>query len=244
MTDNTQSELANNNARSGASQKSQLTPTQDNPCSLCRAFGTPPPCKGHGGSGGGGSEDGGSSDGKSNNKSEYHYGKIASSVSNIDNAPSAVYLPKNEVNSLTMEWREELISSISIIHLDKGLLNIECDNLHGILTIQTKSGLSEENIEVAKQAKQMIKAEFDLFKEELQEKGIAVHHFTTVVKDASLTIKIPHPKYFSEFIKRLTERNLLPSPKNNEKEITLENKNPTRKLLSPFDISKGPLPKG
>src|SRR6185437_439624 len=140
MPDKTQSESAMSGP-SSSSQKIQLTPAQNNPCSLCRAFGVPPPCKGHGGSGGGGDGSSGSSDGENNNnKSENNYDKIAGPALSVESVSSSFYSTNNEVNNLTSAWREQLTSSLSIIHLDKGLLNIECDNVRGTLTFQIKSG--------------------------------------------------------------------------------------------------------
>jgi hypothetical protein len=240
MTDKTQPESTNSNVSSNSSQKTQLSPAESNPCPLCRVYKLPT-CKGHGGGGGGGDSGGGSNDGERNdNQAEKGYNK--SPVAAMENSSRAVYSP-NAVNTLPLDWRQELRSSINIIELDQGLLSIKCDNLRGTLTLQIKSGLSAEEVQVAKQAQQMLKAEFDLFKEELFEKGVAVSHFTAVIKDESLTIQIPHPKYFADFIQRLAAKNLLPLLKNEESKLTVEKTDSARKRLSPFDISKGPMPK-
>src|SRR3990167_1408307 len=62
MPDNKQSAPPQSSgAQENSGQKDPSSAAKNNSCSICRANGVPPPCKGHGGKGGGGSGGGGDS---------------------------------------------------------------------------------------------------------------------------------------------------------------------------------------
>jgi len=145
-----------------------------------------------------------------------------------------------ETNHLIDQWKDALKPQAHAMRFELGSLDIQSDQVSGILIFTAKNGLSKEELESIKKVFNMIKAEFDEFKESLQEKGISTHSFICTLKENELTIKIPNPKYYAEFIQRLAEKNLLPSP-NMHKQDSHDSR---YKTPTPFDISKGPKPKG
>jgi hypothetical protein len=86
---------------------------------------------------------------------------------------------------------------------------------------------------------QLVKTAFENFREKLAERGVPVTNFTATLQDNVLTINIPNPKLFAEFIERLTGNNLLPSP---------QGKNPVAAeeqfIFNPTPLSTRPKPKG
>lgn len=207
------------------------TKQKKNACGVCEALGAPPPCRGHAKTGGGG---GGGSTEESGKTSDSTLGISVGQSQQLELTPA---------NILVKEWNDQLKMNIGSLRFEAGFFKVECDNLHGILTLQINPDLSKEDNKIAQEILQKIKMEFDLFKESLQEKNISVSQLSAIIENGTLTIKIPNPKYFSEFIQRLAEKNLLPSLSHQQDHNNELREKPTRKPLSPFNMTMKPRPK-
>jgi len=216
-----------------------LKAIENNSCGVCRGMGLPLPCKGHarsgGGSGGGKGDDGSNRESKNKN-------------------PGYIPKPKPEfekIEYIAKDWDLLLTLSERIIDFKAGLLAIESDMLRGILTFRGKAGLSKEELEILREYLNTIKTEFDAFKIMLAERGMSVKDFTAVIKDDVLTINIPNPKLYADFIFELTNKNLLPSPHAekqaaNRQFITEQNSVlvDSKNVFNPTPFETRPKPKG
>lgn len=230
MPDKTQQE-SHNNSTNKSKTDSRMDP-KNNPCSLCRAYALPPPCKGHGGkgsSGGSGSGDN-SQSGNSDKASTNDYAKgsleTVSHAINSDNdaanTNATIYVGENTVslqNSVdpNLLFNTEIISEL----LSKKLLFIDSNNELGILSIKCNPEL------LSKDQKNELKKFIDVLLNELEafkkEKGITAN-CSTIDKDAagniiSLRITLPTPAVYDAFIKRLVNTNLLPAQIQQKQEI-------------------------
>jgi hypothetical protein len=210
---------------------------ENNPCGLCRAMGYPI-CKGHGGGSGGGGDSG-----ETKNKDVAYAAKqVASTLSPVTIAAI------REFDKAKTIWMQSQLSTDKTINYEAGLFSIESDRLRGNLTFRVNSGLSKAEIEIARKFLNVVKAEFDKFKDQLTEQGVSTKDFSAVIKDNELAIHIPNQKYYDAFIKHLENKNLLPTPnpeKQEKKELASESIKQEKNRPSPFDdILKGPKPKG
>lgn len=207
---------------------------ENNICGVCRVMGYPPPCKGHGGTGGGG---------HGNRTGNVEFKECRDIVAAAPSHINTKLIPT--IDSIQHDWKQLLKLRAGEVAFELGLLSIESDILRGLLTFRKKSLLSEEEMKLLKDFLNIIKLEFISFKNKLNEDGISTKNFALLLKDDSLTIRIPDPRYYDAFILQLTNKNLLPSPKTAQKNEVEMNAVEAKKNsnLSPFDIHKGPRPK-
>ena len=174
-------------------------PQANNPCGLCRAFGLPPPCRGHGGAGEG---DSGSA--------EENKHKDEKQLSDTTTAPQTGDTKLSKTDHY--DAAQLMLSSSGAIHLAAGLLSIEAIKLpHGILIFRGKAELTTEEKQTLREFINAVKTTFDEFKQKLEEEGVSTKQFTADIKNDELTIKINNPKYYNEFIQLLNKKNLLPN---------------------------------
>jgi hypothetical protein len=194
---------------------------EKNICKICSSMSIPPPCKGHIKGGGGDGNQEKSTDKKSDNDAP----KTSPSFKKIEH--------------IANDWELLLKLSDSIIDFKTKLLAIECDRLRGSLKIGGNTGLSKEEQEMLRGYLELVKAAFEDFREKLIERGVAVTNFTATLQDNVLTINMPNPKLFAEFIERLTGNNLLPSPQGKHPVAAEE-----PYMFHPTPLSTRPKPKG
>lgn len=196
----------------------QKSAVEENMCSLCRAVGNPPPCKGHGGGGGGGGSSGSSS---KDNK-------------NLMNIPTtSKTLPVN--NQVAFDWLELLKPRAGNIQFESGLLQISSDNLHGILILLKLRDMIEKDIKASNLLFDKIESEFGKFKKNLEKEGISTDGFKVERKENGLMIKISQPNYYEAYILQLVNKNLLCSPKASNKNLADDlDKDIKKKFLNPF----------
>ena len=192
-----------------------------NPCSLCRKSRRAKCTCGPGGGGG----SGGSSDEKTNTA------KVTESTSSTKMNPAQLS-EQNDVKSTL---------NVSNAPNKQELLSIKNDSEPGILTILANYILAKN----PQEALQAIFGEFEAFKLKLKEKGEVVDNFTAERTNNSLTMRIPNPKFYDDFIQQLILKNLIPSQSNSQtntdKNKASENK---RSAFNPTPLSMRPKPKG
>lgn len=172
-------------------QKDSVTFAFDkNPCSLCRVM-LFLICKGHGASSGGGGASGGGDTTKTQTESS---GQMPSAPETTDPM------------QLNPFW-DAALQSTKLIKFDVGFLSIECDPKKGILTIESKLGLSKSDFAMVREFLNEVKNSFTRFKE-------TTKNLNGQIKDNgySITISIPDRNHFKAFIKHLEKENLLPTP--------------------------------
>lgn len=210
---------------------------ENNACSLCRAMGYPI-CRGHGGNEGGGGS-GGDSSGSKNEGVKHTLDKVTGISAPIIDV-------MNELDKAKSILVSQLLSDKKIDYA-AGLLTVHSDRLRGDLIFKIQPGLSKSEIQTSLEFLKAVKAEFEEFKNELNDRRISTKNFNAVLKDNELAIHIPVPTYYDAFIMRLENKNLLPIPRpgqQKKKEVTNESYKQERKSpLSPLgDILKGPKP--
>lgn len=206
---------------------------ENNPCSLCRAFGLPI-CNGHAPAAGGGSP-GGSS--HSNANDSQNKSSKSNNVSSQSHVASTV---------TGKDWSRVLTQHNVSFNFEKlnALLTID-NHQDGKLTLRPRPGLSKEEIELLKEFLSTVQLEFTTFKNQLAAQGLSVKNFTATLKDNTLIIHIPDTKHYNDFISQLLKKVFTApiSPKElKQTEEIVDKRN--RSLPNPFNISKGPKPKG
>lgn len=217
---------------------------ENNPCSICRSLGLPF-CRGHGGGSGGGGSDSASDDKKvDDNKHQLLAPKNPANVTNIEQLllhSGLWHLPEDE--DFVFEFKD----SLALVNMT---LNMEL----GLLMLQGKRELSNEEQNALDELYDTIAQEFNLFKNSIKDPQVPLEAMTLAREGNSLTIKIPSPKYYDLFVQQLMEKNLLPGkapvlqhqnqsvkhPEKSEaaKESVMEEYKSS--LPNPFDISRGP----
>lgn len=220
-------------------------------CSTCGKYTdkkTSPQCYGHGGGGSEGPGAGGDSAGseyKKDLKIDVAAQKSDLAALKISKSASSDK-PVGKIMQQTLTPKEMMLAIITDL-LTKKLLTIE-DN-KGLCTLTIKCDpklLSEEQRNAVKEFVKEIKKELEDFKHKngMPDKDCFVKEERD--KDGnvlSLTINIPNPKLYAEFINHLESKNLLPiqNVAQDRNEIT----NAAPKQSSPFNaIKEGPKPKG
>jgi hypothetical protein len=209
---------------------------QNNPCSSCRALGLPI-CRGHGG-GGGSSE---------NDKKD-----VTSAA--LKNTPT-----KSVVHSLSMQLEESMLWQESseedllfVCQNALALVTIKINLAEGTLTFEAPENLSEKEKDDLNALYDALINTLNEFKQELAKQGITLD--AEYKKEGNnLSIKIPEPKYFDAFVKKLMAKELIPTravewnqvteaKKQPMVAVTLADVQPDYKAPTPFDTS-GPKPK-
>lgn len=202
------------------------TAIDNNPCGSCRAMGLPS-CKGHGASGGGDSE----SDEAKKKETTYSSNQI------VNTRVQASLTSTTELDKAKAMWVQSQLLSNDTNKYEVGLLSIVSDRLRGNLTITIKSGLSKVEEEIARKYLETIKTEFSEFKDQLADKG---KNFTATLVGNQLSIHIPNPKYYGQFIEYLSRKNLLPIPdpeREENKEALRSNKEGKQSVFNPTPFS-------
>lgn len=208
---------------------------QNNPCGMCRAKRLPT-CICKRGSGGSGDVEEESTE-KDN------------AIQATAHAPTLEHLKTIFLTSPV--WQPVPNADDSYTYNDpQGLFTIKLDLCAGTLELTKRPGLSKEELQQLEKFLDVIENEFHAFKAELQAKGINTQAFQCHHENGSLTIKIPHPKYFDAFIQQLVDNQLLTtntmnkahSSEGNDSKPQDDNRNQTSSSTAPnpFDISKGP----
>lgn len=216
---------------------------ENNPCNICRSLGLPF-CRGHGG----GSGEGGSDS--------------ASDVK-LDGNDHQLLAPKNPANVPSID---QLLLHCGLWHLPEdadfvfefkdplALVNMTLNMELGLLVLQGKRELGNEEQNALDELFDTIGQEFNLFKNSIKNPQFPLETMTLAREGNSLTIKIPSPKYYDLFVQQLMDKNLLPSnvpvlqhqnqsvkhPQKSEaaKDSVMEEYKSS--LPNPFDISRGP----
>lgn len=224
------------------SNRSPKNDSGKNPCSICRASGNPPPCKGHGR---------GSSSGGDSSKDNATKSSNIPQDSALNRIGDAILTQHSELNSIVL-FDRDVISEL----LSKQLLAIDNNREIGILSIKCNPLLlSEDQKKELKKFVDVLIAELDTFK---NENGISVN-CAVVEKDnrgnlLTLRITLPTPKAYDKFINQLSSKKLLPTPSplamnsatdsghavRSENEEAMQTE---KKYKSPFSID-GPKPNG
>lgn len=171
-----------------------------NPCGICRANNIPPPCRGHASSGSGGGSDGGKDDGaKNENTLKYSIPE--------SNKWASYLLQQNDIWSRVPDAEDMTLKCDN----SESLLSIKLDGDKGIIQINGKMGLSDDE---KKDLYLLFKAIMDEFKQFKKQYGITDNHFSATPKDDNLTITIPNTKMFDLFVQQLMKANLIPTPNN------------------------------
>lgn len=199
-------------------------------CGPCRAMGNRGQCPGHAGGSGGASGGGGQeSSGSNENQNSYSHTNHSNVSHNFINDELMNNLLENEF----LENRT--------INYEAGMLTIESNRLLGNLIFRTNPGVDQYDHNACQELFKLIQHQFNEFKSMLNENRVSITNFTATLKDNQLSIHIPNPEYFDKFVKLLAQANLLSLP--SEKQ-SLTNERSSYSLPNPFDISKGPRPKG
>ena len=243
-TDDKKQQLENERTREAAADKAKPR------CSTCGKYTdkkTSPQCFGHGGGGGSG---GGEGSGDSKEKNDLKSDVAAKRMNMPDDLQTIKSLTQSKPVGVSMQPaltpKEKMLAVITDL-LAKKLLTI-VDN-RGLCTLTIKCDpklLSGEQRNAVKEFVKAIMKELDDFKNKhgMTDKDC----FVKTEKDnegniLSLTINIPNPKLYAEFINHLESKNLLPiqNMAQDKKEIV----GATHKQPSPFNaIKEGPKPKG
>lgn len=117
--------------------------------------------------------------------------------------------------------RSRIRISNNKINYETGFISVESDRLRENLILRIKPTLFKAEEELAYKFLDVVKTEFDEFKNQLTEQGVATKNFTAILKNNELSIHILNPKYYGAFIKHLESKNLLPIP-NPEREVNLD----------------------
>lgn len=224
----------------------------NNVCGFCRVNRLPPPCPGHVlpdecGSGFG-------DDAPIQAAPDYSYVPPQKKPAIPDEEP----IRTGSKLDLLKEWELLLNLYAGIFELQLGMLFISCDRLYGNLVMRPRPGLSGEDLALLKKFLELIKLEFNEFKEKLKEDHIPTKSFVTVIRENELLITIPNPKYFDAFMMLLARKNLLPLPHSAEQQKQhvyhpvadrepekAADREPGKAFPTPFDdMLKGPRPKG
>lgn len=218
MPDNKQSAPDNSSkAEEKSAQKDPGSAAKFNSCKTCRAFGTLPPCKGHGGKGGGGSSGGGSGEkaGKSEGQTPANIpgqlikpvGQMVANVT-IQAMDSKKPIQQDQLNKKT--FNQEIISDL----LSKKMLLIDNNRDSGILTIKLQCNpnlLSEGQKEELNEFIYTILEELDELKKDKSIPSNCVKIETDNDDNfLSLRIALPTPELYKAFIEKLASKNLLP----------------------------------
>lgn len=169
----------------------------NNPCGICRAFGLPT-CRGHSGGGGGGGESGGSNDDDDKSKTDELGDKLtADALKDI--------LIQSEGWSLIKdtEYNFEFSGLNSLISIT---LKMEV----GTFNFRGKNDVTEDEQKDVDELYDAIKKELELFKAELAEKNLPINAIKLSQVGNNLTITIPSPKQYDQFIQRVMDKNILP----------------------------------
>ncbi|MHA3319194.1 hypothetical protein [Legionella pneumophila] len=216
---------------------------ENNPCSICRSLGLPF-CRGHGGGSGGGGSDSASDDKADDNDHQLLASKNPANVTNIEQLllhSGLWHLPEDE--DFVFEFKDPL-----------ALVNMTLNMELGLLVLQGKRELGNEEQNALDELYETIAQEFNLFKNSIKDPQVPLETMTLAREGNSLTIKIPSPKYYDLFVQQLMEKNLLPGkapvlqhqnqsvkhPEKSEaaKDSVMEEYKSS--LPNPFDISRGP----
>lgn len=190
-----------------------------NPCNRCSARGFPNcRCAGSGDSGGG-----------SESKDKYKETTHASNQTSSTTTQIEMAVLK-KFDEAKINWVGLLLSNDKPINYEAGLFSIESDKLNGKLSFHIQPDLSPQEKEIARGVLKEIITAFKEFKDQLIEKGISLYNFSAELTDKGLTIQIPNPQHYKDFIKHLDNKNLLPIP-NPERQANKESEksafNPT-----------------
>lgn len=211
-------------------KQEELDAIAKNPCKLCSMKGRKIcGCGGGGGGPGGGSEaDSGDDEAEDNtldasggrdkipeSDDEYYIDMELDSFSSTDELESEDE-EKEAEEELTPEELSALLEEIS------GLVKIERDDESGILKIASVRPFSSSEAQRILQYINLIEAEFESFKEELQAAGENLSGYTATRTENSLIIRIPSKNY-DRFIDRLNSKHLLDFSGKAAKENTADN---------------------
>lgn len=230
-------------------KKEELDGVTKNPCKLCSMRGRKV-CGCGGGSGGGSGGDAASGDDEDDKKELDSIGELDETAKIDDKnyfdmelvASSALEPGKLEFedelepeDKLTDQELSALLEELS------GLLRIERDDDSGILKIASVRPFSSPEAQRILQYIKLIEAEFEAFKEELQESGENLSGYTATRTENSLIIRIPSKNY-DLFMARLENKHLLDFSGKAAKENTMEI--PEQKEGHRFSpLSTRPVPK-
>lgn len=162
---------------------------ENNPCSICRSLGLPF-CRGHGGGSGGGGSDSASDDKVDNNDHQLLAPKNPANVTNIDQLllhSGLWHLPEDE--DFVFEFKDPL-----------ALVNMTLNMELGLLVLQGKRELGNEEQNALDELYDTIAQEFNLFKNSIKDPQVPLEAMTLAREGNSLTIKIPSPKYYDLFV--------------------------------------------
>ncbi|MFC3907522.1 hypothetical protein ACFORL_00330 [Legionella dresdenensis] len=168
-----------------------------NSCNQCRALGLAV-CKGHAGGGGKGGSQGEGKESAPAQASSANEEAFSSDNLNELFAQSMLWMPVDEEGG-GFKYKNPLAAFTIILDLDKGLLQFK-----GLQPLTA----GQEALMKALYAS--IETEFTEFKQELEEQGVNIDQMLLTREGYNLTIKIPYPKYYDSFIRRLIEKNYLP----------------------------------
>lgn len=168
--------------------------SKENTCSLCREMGAAPPCKGHGKGAGSGSN---------TEESSYEIGGMDTMPSM--NSSHAHLKNLSIILELSPPFRVSLFENFKII------LQLENDMENGVLIFQCTPMLAHAQQRIVDDFLKVILAEFNLYKSELNQRGVNVEDFTHNSNGQTFTLRIPSASYQDGFVHRLVDKQLLPA---------------------------------
>lgn len=210
-----------------------------NPCGMCRASGLAI-CKGHGG-GGGGSEEDENKDEKAS-KDNDHTPKYAPST--LEAKALSSYLENSEVWNSDEDFCYEFNNDLAIF-------KIHLDSASGFIHFKGNKLINANDGKDLNELYDKIEDELSNFSDETNAQNITLSR-----EGNNLSINIPNPVLYDQFVTRLLNKNLIPDnnyhtdlAKTNtssyEQQVEVNEVAETSyKSPNPFDISKGPTPSG
>lgn len=200
-------------------------------CGICRALRLPV-CKGHGAGGGGSSSGSGKSSGQRSPQSS----STSSQESNV--LPITLSTRPSNFSHQSMSKLFDFREIANLIQLN--VISIENNSDTGTFRIKAIPGLTKAQKKILAEFFVFIKTEFEKFKEELAKQGIFIHD-DPILNDNSLTMNLPHPKIYDEFIQRLGSALNFVSTAQQSQEVEDKNAVKTQSRFNPKP--KPPLPK-
>lgn len=138
-----------------------------------------------------------------------------------------VFKPNPIVNEAIKLQLQKDNQSVLDLDLEDRLFSVDNNDESGTLIITGKKNLSPQDLKDFQELLDAIKTEFNTFKEELEKQGISIaKHFTATSKNNELTIHIPSPKHYDDFIVSLVDKNLLQTKDMTPQQNNVFNKTP------------------